>query len=202
MPVTEIACATNGFEPAHRSYPPLAQRAPLLVIPFQPVVQIFRGVLLDVWKQRAQGRGVACGFAQRAPGRHLRRGRATRLNGCLEKRLGCDRVAPVAEVDFDDLPVLVGRPVQVVPVLCTLDIGLIQTPAPTDCGPMRACCINETRRCPQGQGAHPIVDGARIDSDAAFSEPLADVGVAEAKAQLPAHGEGNYLVGEAVTAER
>lgn len=63
---------------------------------------------------------------------------------------------------------------------------------------MRSCCINEAWR----EGAHPIVDGARIDDDAAFGEPLADVGVAEAKAQLPADGEGNHLIGEAVTAER
>ncbi len=49
MAATEIACATNCFEVAHRPDPPLQ----MLVIPFQPVVQVVRGAMFHVGQDRA-----------------------------------------------------------------------------------------------------------------------------------------------------
>jgi hypothetical protein len=131
MPMTEIACATHRFEPAHRPYPPLQ----MLLIPFQPVVQVFRRAMLHVGQGSAQGRRVAFGLITR----HPRRGHGAGVDGYLEKRLGCGRVAPVAKVDIDDLPVLVDRSVEVVPALANLDIGLVDPPAPSNRRTMRAC---------------------------------------------------------------
>jgi hypothetical protein len=54
---------------------------------------------------------------------------------------------------------------------------------------------------PRGDGLDPVIDSTGIDDDTALGEPLADVGVAEAVAQLPVDGERDDLIREAVATE-
>ncbi len=54
----------------------------------------------------------------------------------------------------------------------------------------------------QGQKAlDPPVNCAAIDDEAPFGEPLDDVGITEAITDVPAHGQGDYIIGEAVVGE-
>src|SRR5688572_19368482 len=109
----------------------------------------------------------------------------------------CTAVAPTAQVDSDDLPVLVDRPVAIVPPLGDRDRGRVNAPAPIDWGAVCPCRRDET----WGEGAHPVGACARVDVDAAFGQPRHPVRVAEPIPEIPAYGEGDHRVEEAVAVE-
>src|SRR3712207_6710137 len=44
----------------------------------------------------------------------------------------------------------------------------------------------------------PPVDGAAIDGEATFGQPLNDVGIAQAVADIPPHSQRDHIIGEAV----
>ncbi|HEV2126600.1 MAG TPA: hypothetical protein VGW38_27895 [Chloroflexota bacterium] len=113
------------------------------------------------------------------------------------QRVPGSSVTPVAQVAINDLPLVIDRPEEVVPAFRDLEIRFIDPPPATNSGPERLGCRDEAR----GTGSDPIVDGTRVDGKAPLSQPLHDIGVAEAIAQLPAHGERKHLVREAVPAE-
>jgi hypothetical protein len=46
---------------------------------------------------------------------------------------------------------------------------------------------------------HPAIDGASVDHDPAFGEPLRHIGVTQAVADVPPDGKSDDLIGEAVT---
>ena len=48
----------------------------------------------------------------------------------------------------------------------------------------------------------PAIDGAPVDRQPSFGQPLSDIGVAEAETHVPAHGERHDIVREYVTGER
>ncbi len=124
MAATESSCPTNRFKPAHWSDPPFQ----MLVIPFQPIVEVFRGAVFDVRQQGAHGRWIAFCLIRR----HRARGYCGCLQGACEKGFGCGSVTPVAQVDIDDLPIFIDRPKQLVPACPDLDVGLIHAPTTTD----------------------------------------------------------------------
>ena len=110
--------------------------------------------MLHLGQAGAQGRRVALRFVRRDPRWRHRTG----VNRCLEKGLGCRRVALGAQVDINNLAVLVNRTEEVVPPFSDLDVGLVDAPAMTDRGTVGVCRGDEVRR----EGAYPIVDGTRF----------------------------------------
>ncbi len=172
MTTTEIVRPAYGLERAHRAYPPFK----MLVIPFQPIVQIFRRAMLHVGQESAQGRRIAFCLIRR----HLARSYCGGLQGTCEAGFGCSSVTPVAQVDINDLPMFSDRPKQVVPVFRDLDIRFIDPPSATNSGPERLGCRGEAR----GKGSDPIIDGTRVDGHAPLSQPLHDIGVAEPIADI------------------
>ncbi len=61
MPTTELVRADNLREAAHRSDPPFL----VLMVPFEPVVQVFRGAMFDVRQEGAHGRWITFGRIRR-----------------------------------------------------------------------------------------------------------------------------------------
>ncbi len=165
----------------------------MLVIAFEAVVQVFGGAMLGMRQDGAQGRRVALCRIRR----DARRCDATRVNRRLEERLSGSSIAPVAQLHIDNLPVLVDGTDEVVPTRADVDLGLVDPPAPPNHGAMRSGCRDKAR-C---KHAHPVVDGARIDGDAAFGQPLRHFDIAEAIAELPADRERDDVVREAIAAE-
>jgi hypothetical protein len=51
-----------------------------------------------------------------------------------------------------------------------------------------ACHVTEQRQI----ALHPAIDGALVDQDGAFGQLLTELGVAQAVAHVPAHGEGRW----------
>lgn len=96
-----------------------------------------------------------------------------------------------------DLAVLIDGAEGVPPPTTDLEQGLVHSPFPTDWPAVPACSLDETWR----EGVHPVVDGAWVDADTPLSEPLGEVGVAEAEPQVPADGQRDDLVREAVATE-
>ena len=45
----------------------------------------------------------------------------------------------------------------------------------------------------------PAIDGAPVDPQPSFGQPLGDIGVAEAETHVPAHGERHDIVRDYVT---
>ncbi len=47
----------------------------------------------------------------------------------------------------------------------------------------------------------PAIHGAAVHDEAALREPLDNVGIAQAVADVPAHSQGNDLIGEGMVRE-
>ncbi len=77
------------------------------------------------------------------------------------------------------------------------DIGLANPPLPAELLPMTTGGILEQRQ----EALYPVVDGGAVDREAACSERLDYVSIAEAIAHVPPHSEGNQVVGEAAAGE-
>src|SRR3712207_3755799 len=91
----------NRLEAPHRSHAAFE----MLMITFQPVVQVFRGSVLRLRKHSAPRGWIARGRIRGAAGRSHRARRDRRL----EERVGRSPVTPVAEVHIDDLAVFINR---------------------------------------------------------------------------------------------
>jgi len=144
MTATESARATDGFEPVHWPDPPLQ----MLVLSFQTNVQIVRRAVLHVRQDGTQGRRIAFRLTRRHPVWVHR----TCFDCALEEGLGRRPVTPLAEVEIDDLAMLVDGAEEVVPVLRELDGGLVHAPASTDWQTMGACGRDEA----WGKGLDPV----------------------------------------------
>ena len=82
----------------------------------------------------------------------------------------------------DDLPELVDRTVNVVPLTGDLRIGLVDLPAVADSVAARLGGVGQQRR----EAHHPPVDGYVVDLDTALGEQRLDVAVGQPEAQVPA----------------
>src|SRR3712207_7108540 len=111
--------------------------------------------------------------------------------------MGCRGIPAVAEVDIDDLPMVVDRPEQIPLASTDLEIGLVHAPSPTDGGAVPARRGDEAG----GEGAHPGINGARVDADAALSQPFGHISIAEAIAEIPADGEHDDVLREPIPTE-
>ncbi len=117
-----------------------------------------------------------------------------------EELAGGDDVASFRDVHVDDLAVLVVSPVYVAPDAADFDVGLVNEP-PVTCrvaaGPDRF-----DEHSGRGEALYPPVDGDVVDFDAAFGEEFFDVAVGQAVAEVPAHGQQDYLGREPVAGKR
>ncbi len=137
----------NLLEPARRPDPTFQ----LFVVPFEAMVQIRRRSMLGLGQPGAHRRGIAPGFAQRAPGRYLGWCRATGSDRLLEEGAGSRGVAPRTQGDVDDLTVRVDRAIEVAPAPTDREVRVIDAPACANSCSMRACRSAESRGCPQGR---------------------------------------------------
>jgi len=48
---------------------------------------------------------------------------------------------------------------------------------------------------------HPVEHARWVDVDAPFGQQLHTIGVGQPEPQIPAHGEGHDVIGEAIAAE-
>jgi hypothetical protein len=103
----------------------------------------------------------------------------------------------IAQVDVDDLPVLIEAAEDVPPAPVDLEQGLVQAPARPDRRAVPARRVAEAR----GARLHPVIDRARGDHDAALGEPFGHLSVAQAEPEVPADSEGDHRVRELVAAE-
>jgi hypothetical protein len=113
----------------------------------------------------------------------------------FEEGLRCSGVAPLAEVDIHDLAILIDRPIAVGPSAIEAAVRFVNTPLPTYWPGVMAGSLHEERQ----ESLHPAVDGASVDHDPAFGEPLRHIGVTQAVADVPPDGKSDDLIGEAVT---
>jgi hypothetical protein len=144
-------------------------------------------------QEGAQRRRIAFRLVARdAGGHHGGRGDGTVEEGAS----GCG-VAMVAQVDVDDLPVLIEAAEEVAPASTDREQGLVHAPARPDRRAVLACRVDEAR----GERLHPVVDRARVDRDAALGEPFGHLSVTQAEPEVPADGERDHPVWEAVPAE-
>ena len=163
------------------------------MVPLEPVVQVLGRPVLGLGQDGAQRRRVALGLVARdAGGRHTGRG-----DGALEEGPRGRRVAVIAQVDVDDLAVLVDGAEDVPPAPADLEQRLVHPPPGARSGAVRAGGLDEAGR----EGLDPIVDRARVDRDAPLGQQLGDLDVAQAIAEVPAHREGDDVVREPVAAE-
>jgi hypothetical protein len=102
------------------------------------------------------------------------------------------------ETNVDDLAELVDRAVDVAPLACDLDIGLVDLPAITDGMATGPGSLGEQRREP----LHPPVDRDVVDLHAAFGQQLLHVAVRQSEAQIPAHRQHDHIGREAEASER
>ena len=79
---------------------------------------------------------------------------------------GSGGVPLFGQQDVDDLPVLVDRPVQVLPPAGHLDVGLVDEPPVSGGVPERSGGVGKQR----GEPLHPPVHGHVVDLDAAFGQ--------------------------------
>lgn len=115
-------------------------------------------------QHRAERGWVAFGFI----GCHARRRHATPFKGVLKEGAGGCAVAPIAEIDVNDLPMFINGPKDIPPTCVNLQVGFIYPPALTNRRAVGTCRGDEAWR----EGLEPIVDGAGIDGDAALGQPL------------------------------
>ena len=87
----------------------------------------------------------------------------------------------LAQPHVHDLTILINGAEGVPPTAANLEQGLVCPPLPSERVPVPTCGLDE----PWREGMNPIVDRARVDGDAPLSQPLRDIGVAEAETQVP-----------------
>jgi hypothetical protein len=164
------------------------------MISLQAIVEVLGTAVLGCGEQGTERGRVALGLvAGHAGGLSL--GCAERS---LEEGMGRCGITPVAQGDVADLAWLVDGPNQIPPAAGDLGQRHIDPPARADPLSMLLGGLEEQRR----ERLDPIEEGARVDGDAPLGEPLSDVSLAQALAQVPPHGQGDHLVREALPAER
>jgi hypothetical protein len=189
MPTTELVRADNLLESAHRPDPPLQ----VLMVPFESVVQLRRGAMLRLGQHGSYDLGISLRFIRCKLGWLD----VTGFNGLLEEGVGRSRIPTIMEVDINELAVLVNCPINVPPASADRQIGLINAPAMTNREAMHARRRNEA----WGERADPVVDGTRITTDAARSEPRGDLGIAQPGAELSPNSKCHDVIRETVAAE-
>ena len=102
MSLAKNPCTRRGFESPHRSYAAFTLRVPVLVILFEPGVEVRRGSMLHARQERVYRLGIPLRFIRGDPGWY----HPTGINSLLEKGAGCVGIAPVTQGDIDDLPCL------------------------------------------------------------------------------------------------
>jgi len=119
------------------------------------------------------------------------------FNGSRQESFGCFRVPGTTDMHIDDLAILVDGTEGRAPPTRDPKTGLVNAPGSTNTMSMRSGRVSVER----SEVVHPVVDGRRIDMNAALGQEFRDVSVRQAEAQIPTHGEGNDVVGEAIAAE-
>ncbi len=90
MPPTERDGTGTLREPTHRAHPSFE----MLVIPFEPVVELFRGSVLHIRQQGVYGLRIALSFV----GCYARRRSCTSIDGLREAGVGFGAIATIAEL--------------------------------------------------------------------------------------------------------
>ncbi len=190
MAPAEYMCAADGLEAPHRSNSPFQ----VLVIALQPVVEVFRGSMLCQRQNRSQRRWITlCLISRDAPGRT-----PAYAHRSLKNPLGRGSITPVAQVDINNLTMLINGSKEIARAAANLEVRFVHAPPVTNCGAVRPCCSDK----PWGESAHPVIDGAWVHLDAALRQPLGDICITQPIAVLPAECEGNVIVGKAIAPER
>ncbi len=131
---------------------------------------------------------IALGFISRDAGRS----HAGLSDGSFDEALRCYFIAPITEVHVHRLPVLVYRPVEVRSPPVQAPVRLVRPRLRTDRGH-----VGVGGRLKEGQESlDPAIDRGVIDHHSALPKPFDHVGIPEAIADTPAHGEANEIIGE------
>ena len=102
-------------------------------------------------------------------------GHAVQVDGAFEERPGCGVISFGAQQEIDCIAVAVDRAVQVLPLACDLDVGLIHPPTQADWALAPA-----ERSCQHRQQFHrPAMQRGVIDEDPAFGHHLLDLAKAQ-----------------------
>ncbi len=179
----------SSFETAHRPQPLFE----VAVIALDPVVEVFRGAMLDVREHRAERWRITLGLVRRDP----LGSNASLDDGPLEKGVRRRGIPPLREVGVNHLAILVDRPVDVRPCAGKSRVRFINAPRAADRLPMRTCGGLEQWQ----EALDPAIDRATVNDEAALREPLDDIRIAQTIANIPAHGHGNHVVWKAMVGE-
>ncbi len=115
MSLAEIVRTCNLLEAAHRSDAPFQ----MLVVPFDPIVQVLRRAMLHIGQERTERLRITLGFVGRDPGRRY----ATSVDRLLKERVRRCGIPALTEIDVNDLPVFIDRPIQVAPASTDLEVN-------------------------------------------------------------------------------
>ncbi len=189
MPPTERVGTGHLLEPMHRPHPSLA----MVVIPFEPVVELVRGSVLHIRQPGVYGLRIAL----RCVGCYARRRSCTRIDGLREAGVGCGAIATIAELHVDDLPIRIARPIEGAPAVADLEVRFVYAPPRSDWRTMHPCRSDDAWR----KRLHPGIQRARVNGHAALSQPRRHIGIAEAIAQRVAHRQGDGRIREALATE-
>jgi len=189
MAVADHLCAFKLLEAPHTPGPPLE----IVVVALNPLLlHLARDVL------RFRHNGAQCGrIGRRRVRRDAVRTHVSPRDRLCEEGRGRDRIPRLAQVDIDHLAVLVDGAVGIDPPAGQADVGLIDGPAGADAVAMRAGRVFIQR----DEALHPVEDARRINVDTPFGQKLRAIGVGQTETQLPAHGERDEVVGEAIPVE-
>ncbi len=101
-------------------------------------------------------------------------------------------IAPRAEVRVDHLTVLINRAIDIGPPAMDAGVGFVNPPLSAIGLPMRRGSLLELWM----GSLHPGVDGAAIDDEPTLGEPLDDIRVAQAIADIPPHRYCDHIIRE------
>jgi len=141
----------------------------------------------------AEGRRIALGCVRGDP----LPPHACLVNRPLKERLRRLGVPPLREVGVNHLPILINCAVDIRPASLRRNICLVNAPFPTNWLSVSTGSLLEQRE----EALNPAIDGAAVNDEPTFGEPLDDVGVTQSISDVPAHGQRDYIIREAVVRE-
>jgi hypothetical protein len=124
----------------------------------------------------------------RAVGRNLGRDSAgaQRLGEEAPRR---PQVTPHGQQDVDDLAMLIDGPVEIAPLTCDLQVGLVGEPPVFWDVAARSGSLDELR----GEALHPPLNADMINGYAALGQQLLDIPVRQAIAQVPPDRDRDHI---------
>jgi hypothetical protein len=149
--------------------------------------------MLNVGQDCTQGRWVTLGLVRRDP----LRPHARLIDGTSEEAFSSCSIPAVRDVGVNDLAVLVDRSINGGSRPVQPRVRFINAPRGADWASMRTGSFSEQRQ----EALNPAIDGATVDHKTTFSEPLDNVGVAQAIPNIPPDRQGDHVIREAVVRE-